>query len=61
MLTLTVFDKDAEQVDYSFYLSSCKIDGLAKCISVQFSLVAQSCLTLCDPMDNSMPDLPVHH
>ena len=29
--------------------------------SVQFSSVAQSCLTLCDPMDCSMPDLPVHH
>ena len=24
-------------------------------------LTAQSCLTLCDPMDCSMPDLPVHH
>ena len=23
--------------------------------------VAQSCLTLCDPMDCSMPGLPVHH
>ena len=29
--------------------------------SVQFSSVAQSCLTLCDPMNRSMPDLPVHH
>ena len=29
--------------------------------SVQFSSVAQSCLTLCDPMNCSMPDLPVHH
>ena len=27
----------------------------------QFSLVTQSCLTLCDPMDRSMPGLPVHH
>ena len=27
----------------------------------QFSLVAQSCLTLCDPMDCGMPGLPVHH
>ena len=26
-----------------------------------FSSVAQSCLTLCDPMDYSMPGLPVHH
>ena len=29
--------------------------------SVQFSLVAQSCPTLCDPMDWSMPGLLVHH
>ena len=28
---------------------------------VQFSSVAQSCLTLCDPMDCSIPGLPVHH
>ena len=30
-------------------------------ISVQFSSGAQSCPTLCDPMDHSMPGLPVHH
>ena len=29
--------------------------------SPQFSSVAQSCLTLCDPMDYSTPGLPVHH
>ena len=29
--------------------------------SVQFSSVAQSCPTLCDPMNHSTPDLPVHH
>ena len=29
--------------------------------SVQFSSVAQSCPTLCNPMHRSMPDLPVHH
>ena len=29
--------------------------------SVQFSSVAQSCPTLCDPMHHSMPGLPVHH
>ena len=30
-------------------------------ISVQFSSVTQSCPTLCDPMNRSMPGLPVHH
>ena len=29
--------------------------------SVQFSSVAQSRLTLCDPMDCSTPDFPVYH
>ena len=27
----------------------------------QFSSVAQLCLILCDPMNHSTPDLPVHH
>ena len=29
--------------------------------SFQFSSVAQSCLTLCDPMNCSTPGLPVYH
>ena len=29
--------------------------------SVQFSSVAQLSLTLCDPMKDSTPGLPVHH
>ena len=29
--------------------------------SVQFSSVAQLCPTLCDPMNRSMPGLPVYH
>ena len=29
--------------------------------SVQFSSVAQSCPTLCDPMNRRTPGLPVHH
>ena len=28
---------------------------------VQFNSVTQSCPTLCDPMNRSMPGLPVHH
>ena len=35
--------------------------GSVICISVQFSSIAQLCLTLCNPMDCSMPGLPVHH
>ena len=29
--------------------------------SLQFSSVTQSCPTLCDPMNHTMPGLPVHH
>ena len=31
------------------------------CELIQFSSVTLSCLTLCNPMDCSMPGLPVHH
>ena len=34
---------------------------LEKSIKTQFSSVAQSCPTLCDPMNHSTPGLPVHH
>ena len=30
-------------------------------LSIQFSSVTQSCPTPCNPMDYSMPGLPVHH
>ena len=36
-------------------------EALPKIIRVQFSLVAQSCLTFCDPGNCNMPGLPVHH
>ena len=34
---------------------------LKRCSTSLFSSVAQSCLTLCDPMNHSTPGLPVHH
>ena len=34
---------------------------MSRTILVQFSSVAQSCPTLCDLMNHSMPGLPVHH
>ena len=33
----------------------------APSVPTVFSSVVQSCLTLCDPMNRSMPGLPVHH
>ena len=37
------------------------MNTLLKLCSVQFSSVAQSCLTLCHHMNSSPPGLPVHH
>ena len=36
-------------------------DALPSEPPLQFSSVAQSCPTLCDPMNRSTPGLPVHH
>ena len=37
------------------------ITGTLQFTYVQFTSVAQSCLTLCDSMNRSTPGLPVHH
>ena len=41
--------------------NKCMITKGERRCSVQFSSVAQSCPTLCDPMNCSMSGLPVHH
>ena len=47
---------------YYVYIWVCIIHYIYMCVYIsQFSSVAQSCLTLCYPMDSSTPDLPVHH
>ena len=46
---------------FASYVPSCLFWVLSVPFSVRFSSVAQSCLTLCDPMNCSMPGLPVHH
>ena len=43
------------------YMYRAKVLNSMEFSSVQFSSVAQSCLTLCDPMNRSTPGLPVHH
>ena len=39
----------------------CKTINNVTISTVQLSSVTQSCLTLCNPMNCSMPGLPVHH
>ena len=47
---------------YSVDLTSAILtEGWVQSLSVLFSSVTQSCPTLCDPMDCSMPGFPVHH
>ena len=66
------FGSDGQSIGVSASTSvlpmNIRIDFLYLCllirylkIVVQFSSVAQSCPTLCDPMNHSMPGLPVHH
>ena len=58
---MTSWQIDGETVetvsDFIFGGSRVTADG----DSVQFSSVAQSCPTLCDPMNCNTPGLPVHH
>ena len=47
---------------YSSTVYSCYLFLISSAsVSVQLSSVTQSCLTLCNPMNHSMPGLPVHH
>ena len=46
---------DTEQIKNDLYLFN------GHCLAHEFSSFAQSCLTLCDPMDCGMTGLPVHH
>ena len=46
---------------YTLQMSSISLYGCTIGWLSQFSSVAQSCPTLCDPMNRSTPGLPVHH
>ena len=46
---------------YSVFISQLKCTQETFLTVTQFSSVAQSCLTLSNPMNRSMPGLPVHH
>ena len=56
-------------VNFIFSVSKITVDGDCShktkghliLSSVQFNSNAQSCLTVCDPMDCSLPGFPVHH
>ena len=45
----------------SFFIPRSLIVNRRGPLTFQFSLIAQLCSTLCDPMDCSTPGLPLHH
>ena len=58
MFSLTKERGNINYIDYiCFY---CCVTNCHRYSSFQFSSVAQSCPTLCDPMNRSTPGLPVH-
>ena len=50
--------EESEKVGLKLNIQKTKIIASSP---IQFSSVAQSCLTLSDPMNHSTPGLPVHH
>ena len=53
--------EESEEVGLKLNIQKTKIMAYSPISSVQFSSVAQSCPTLCDPINHGTPGLPVHH
>ena len=51
----------SKQTKYTRIQKRLEVKGWEELCSVQFSSVAQSRPTICDPMNRSTPGLPVHH
>ena len=49
------------RVQITYLQNRNKVAHIENKFMFQFSSVAQSCLTLCDPMNRSTPGLAVHH
>ena len=53
--------EEIENAGLKLNIQKTKIMASGPISSIQFSSVAQSCLTLCNPMNRSTPGFPVHH
>ena len=60
-LTLHLTQLEKEEMKHPRVSRRKEIIKIRAEINVQFSSVAQSCLTICNPMNCSTPGLPVHH
>ena len=60
---VSLTEKDSINITTLLLLHPTKLPIVAHPVhaSVQFSYVAQSCSTRCNPMNRSTPGLPVHH
>ena len=58
---LAKVEEENRKAGLKLNIQKTKIMSSGSISSVQFRSVAQSCLTLCDTMNLSMPGLPVHH
>ena len=58
---ISFFLRETAHISFSENSEFMEVIYLLQFSSIQFSSVAQSCLTLCNPMNRSMPGLPVRH
>ena len=61
MLIFTILILPIHEHGIFIHLSMSSLISFTSVLSDQIRSVVQSCLTLCDPMNHSMPGLPVHH
>ena len=61
MSLLMKVKEESEKAGLKFNIQKAKIMASCPIRSDQIRSVAQSCPTLCNPMNRSMPGLPVHH
>ena len=60
-IPVILIQSSSQTKNWPLFENEVKINIKVSSFLVQFRSVAQSCPTLCDPMNCSMPGIPVHH
>ena len=60
-MTGSKLGKEYDKAVYRYPIYLTPLQSTLREVILQFSSVAQSCPTLCEPMNRSTPGLPVHH